>query len=415
MNYRTNNYGSRCLPPGCSIKTDGELTKLVNSKDLTPKDVENFRWLRVNSQRFLCPHWMINSVSSLHINEPCAAFFMDIKGTLYASGTHFSDSGILGRSSLDAIPIQYDHIEALGYIISRTSPQDFRLSYDFSNNYELEPTNSAYADSLVERPPHIMDERPLHRRPKYMTKYGPFNVVFISADLVETQKTIVSFLYYMALFLEKKSALRNLGLFGLDPVMAATLSTEENIAYIEKRLLKYGNDFDKFLELEDRNFARLEPEEIAEFKATINGLTFLSTTETGKTKEQLMEEVLESPSFQARMGNYYKLFALGDNYCQDGGMLRRAFEADGIGLMVEREDHSGSIKLMGDLSNRGINLSYIPTVSSISQFWCEVMKILTRTREEELLDAMICANRGVSTDTAFETAPVKVRLMKRAS
>lgn len=415
MSFKTNNYGTRCLPGGCSFKTIEELNELLTRKDLTTEDLNLLRQLRANFHHFRCSSDFINSVSSMHNNEPSAVIFLDIKGTLYSGGTHFMGRGILARSPLDSEPIQYDDIKAFGEMISRTKPQDFRLDYNFNNNYELQPTKRAYSESLVKRKPSILEKRPLFARPSHLTKYGPFTVVFISSDTVETQKNIVSLLYYMALFEEKKFALKNGYLFGLDSLTSAMLSTEESIIDIENRLLKYDNDFMRFLEYENKNFARLSYEEIVEFKETIDGLFFRSTSETGKTKEQLMEEFLEASVIRARVGRDYSTFALGDNYYQDGGMLSRAFLADGFGLMLERNSYNGSCELIEALAKKGINLSYLPTVGSFSQFYTMVMTTLLVKRENELIEAMICANHNVDNYYAFKTSNVEVCLTKKLS
>lgn len=414
MNSIVENYKKKCLPGAYRFRTPQELNELLNSKSLTSKDLDYLYYLRGEYFGFRIDRDMINSRGSTHNNEPGAVIFLDIKGTLYEGGTHESGVELLARSRLDSKPITYDEIDALGNIIARTMPQDFRQSYQLSNGYKVVPTKYAYEKALIERQLDFTDKRGFNHRPKYMTKYGPFTVVFISSDTVETQKNIVAFLYYMAQFIDKTRGFGMLSRFGAE-LTKEDLSIEGNIKRIEERLLHYGNDFMKFLEYEDRNYANLYPSEMEDLKKTIDSLYFLSTSETGKTKGQLMEEFLESNERKKRTGGKYHIFALGDDYDTDGEMLRKAFLYGGTGLIRAGDNcysYTGSIKLIKDLANDGINIPYIPVVNSIAEFYSMIMKTLIMTRDSELITAMIYANHDVGGSTVFESSSVPLCLEK---
>ena len=173
-------------------------------------------------------------------------------------------------------------------------------------------------------------------------------------------------------------------------------ATEIDIIKIEQLLKeKYDNDFMRFLEMEDANFAGLTREEIADFRQTIDGLFFMSVSETQKSKLQLMNEFLDSSLVRERHGWVYNVFALGDSCNLDGPMVLNAFERGGVGFMREDYDFYGSVSLMKELSKKEINLCYFPTVKSFSEFYSHVIHRLLAQREEELLEAMKFANRSL--------------------
>ena len=453
MNTIVQNYGKKSLPNAYRFRTAQELNEFLDNKSLTEKDLDYLYYLRGEYHGFRSERDRINAVMSTHINEPSAIIFLDIKGTLYEGGTHESGKELLARSPLDSKPITYDEIDALGNIIVRTMPQDFHQGYKLNNGYKIVPTEYAYEEFLVKRKLDKFDSAGHFHRPEYMTKHGAFTVVFISSDTVETQKNIVAFLYYMARYIDKT---RGYGMRERFGIISSTdessfgktmkrieeilnkncndisdiqevrrllhyidnqrdISIEGNIKRIEESLLKYNNDFMKFLEYENHDYANLDSLEIKEFKEIINGLYFLSTSETGKTKGQLMEEFLESSTRKKRVGSNYSLFALGDSYLYDGEMLRKAYQYGGVGYIRGGDNcysYTGSIDLTKDLAKEGINIPYIPIVNSITEFYNHIMKALTMVRESEIINAMIYANRDVACNRILENLNVPCQLTK---
>ena len=412
-------YTRKILPGGCNFKTVSELNQLLERGDLTSSDLDNLYQLRSKWHNFRCSRADINGISKAHIIEPSAVIFLDIKGTLYDGGTHGSSKGLLARSPLgDFRPISYDVIDAFGDMISRTMPQDFHVKYNINNGYEICPKDSAYGVFLIERPldggDFSLKTYDRNRRPKYMMKQGPFTVVFISSDDVKTQKNIVALFYYMSLYLDKMTALGYLydNFRKEDEYIDGVISQIESLLYS-----KYDNDFMKFLEHEDKNFGKLFEQNIEEFKNTINGLYFLSTEESGKTKEELMEEFLESSTLKARVGHSnYQVFALGDDYDKDGKMLQEAFFRGGFGLVCgnySRKQSSKYINLTQDLGKCGINLSYLPFVSSFTEFYNMLISELVMKRENELIEAMVYANHSVESDTVLRGLSVPCCMRKR--
>ncbi len=463
--------GKKVLP-GNGFKTPNELARLIDKKDLTDKDLEYLFYLRGEFHNFKCDRHMINSVMSAHINEPSTVIFLDIngtlyspcgngdnvenkllgrkridsskayyivthynepstvimldiKGTLYDGGTHGVGNKILARTPAgDYKPISYSVIEALGNMIDRTRPQDLHIEYNL-NGYEICPTERAYQTSLIERPLERMEIIPGREewpalRPKYMTKSGPFTVAFVSTDSVETQRNIIALFYYVYIYLQKKLVLR----------MATALDYNFNYKYeiadefaegtileIEELLdSKYNNDFMKFLEYEDDKFACLGSEKIKEFKETIDGLFFLSAApQEAKTKEQLMEEFLRSDTLLERAGYNYKVCAIGDDYDQDGGMLRQAFLRGGFGFICgnpDRTSTSKGVNLARDLSKLGIDLTYNPVVESFSDFYKMLINELVVKRENELIEAMTYANHNVEAERVLQGLNVPCCLKK---
>lgn len=414
MSFKCNNFGKKCLPPGSQFMSIGELNELLDKKDLTENDIKYLHELRKKWYTFRNDRMSINAFSFEHHNEPSTIIFMDIKGTLYTGGTHFNGVGILNRSVLDSIPISLEEINAFGDIIKRAEPQDFDLPDRFNKDYELVPYNSEFGRTIEKRIPIPMEKRGrLTKRPPYTTKNGPFTIVFISSDDVKTQKTIVSLLYYVALFEDKMRGSSINHLFGIDPSKYTDLSTDFKIADIEKTLLKYDNDFDRFLEMEDKNFANLSDFHLKSFKDTIDRLFFFSTSETGKTKLQLMEEFLESDERRLRAGSNYNVFAIGDSYSDDCEMIKRAYLEDGYGYFIERESYNYSTYLAKELYEKGINLGFLPTVSSISEFNKNILKELMAQRENELITAMTYANHDEESDYVFDSSVVQVALRKK--
>ena len=239
-----------------------------------------------------------------------------------------------------------------------------------------------------------------------MAKSGPFTVVFVSTDDVKTQKNIIALLYYMAKYIDTLPGLRG--------ILPDFKKTDEFIEGIISRIEyivweKYDNDFMKFLEamsepgdhkyeagVEEHGFVGMMSYEIEDFKREIDGLFFLSTKDengkdTGKTKEDLVQEFLESNTLRDRVGmGTYQVFAIGDDYKVDGGMLRKAYMNGGFGVMRSNPEHSYSaehIKLVRDLAKDGILLSHLPIVDSLAEFHNDIIHELTVTRENELIDA----------------------------
>lgn len=418
MNTIVQNYGKKSLPNAYRFRTVQELNELLDNKSLTEKDLDQLYYMRKEYYGFREHRFGINCEFSAHFVEPSTLIFMDIKGTLYDGGTHGSGIELLARSPLDSKPISYDDVDAIGDIIARTKPQDLHISYDLNNGYEIVPSSNAYKEFVVER--DRSNDPGRCYRPKYSTKYGPFTVVFISSDTVETQKNIIALLYYMSLFIDKllgcdviidmmlkreeekiREKIREYVLTGEeveDMLARLDMSVDGIIKRMERDLLKYNNDFMKFLEYENKNYADLDLDKIAELKKTIDGLFFLSTSETGKTKGQLMEEFIESSTRKNRVGSNYSLFAFGDSYSTDGEMLLNAYQYGGLGLIRGGDNyysHSGCVELTRDLAEKGIQLPYFPIANSVAEFYNMIMRSLVYTRENELIQAMTYANYGV--------------------
>ena len=393
--------------PGINFNTVKKLNELLDKGCLTEKEIETLMDFRDLCHGFTCDLFGINGIASNHYNEPKSIFFLDIKGTIYNGGTHYNGElgYLLGRSPQDSDYISTSDIISLGEMIDRTRRQEFTLPYyEFNNGYCIVPEQTEYKATLLKLPYDPMSKMETSRCPDYETKYGPFTVVFVSTDDVKTQKNIISFFYYMYLFDWKRKTYH---------VISESRATEIDIIAIEKLLKeKYDNDFMRFLEYENMNFAKLSSEEIRTFKDTINGLFFLSANETCKTKEQLMDEFLESDTRRERVGTFYNVFALGDNYSTEGGMIINAFLHGGFGLIREKYDCYDSNQLMKALYNKGIDLPYAPTTWSFSSFYETVIKALAAQRENELIEAMTYANQDIDNQQVFLKSGMGLYLRK---
>lgn len=265
-----------------------------------------------------------------HFSEPNSIFFLDIKNTLYHSGGHGS-SGVLGRAG-DSLQLFIRDILALGSLLSRTTGQrltihHYSLCEDHSAKIEYEfPSNILEAKYKLDIPTSNLSE-PFTREKIYQTNSGPYKVVFISSDTVETQKNIILFflIIYKMYFNFKK--------INVYMGKAKWLDSSE-ILRLEKIFERCGCNFDNFIIEVPEYASAFNSQSKKEIEKILNNITFLSTQKTGMSKVELMNKFLLE--YNIRYGlNYddYNVFACGDNISQDGPMIKLAFKLGGYGCL----------------------------------------------------------------------------------
>lgn len=267
-------------------------------------------------------------ISPYHFSEPNSIFFLDIKDTLYHSGGHGS-SGILGRAG-DSLQLFMRDILVLGSLLDKNMGQyltihNYNLCEDYSAKIEYEFPNDKTKAKYKLDIPTLGVAHPLTGEKRYHTDSDPYKVAFISSDTVETQKNIVLFflIIYRMYFRSVKTYIDK----------AKWLDSSE-ILRLEKIFERCGCNYDKFI-INIPEYANVfDSQTKSEIEKILNNITFLSTKETEMSKVELMKKFLLE--YNTRHGlNYedYNVFACGDDFDQDGPMIKLAFQLGGYGCI----------------------------------------------------------------------------------
>lgn len=265
-----------------------------------------------------------------HSSEPNSVFFLDIKNTLYHCGGH-GNSGVLGRAG-DTDQIFMRDILALGSLLEKNRGQyltihNYPLCEDNSSRIEYEfPSNKEGAEYKLDIPTLGMNH-PFLNQKRYYINSGPYKVVFISSDTIETQKNIILFflLIYRIYFKDIKV---------YTPVNKAQWLDSTEVLRLEKIFESCGCNYDEFITRVPEYKRAFDDEAKEEVEKILAGITFLSTQETGMTKVNLMRNFIFEYNIKNGLSHEdYNIFACGDNYSQDGPMIKLAFQLGGYGCI----------------------------------------------------------------------------------
>ena len=324
-----------------------------------------------------------------HYSAPNSIFFLDIKDTLYHSSGH-GGSGVLGRSG-DSLQISMQDILSLGSLLKKTQGQNFtidlyslceddstNITYDFPKNKE----NIQYKIDI----PTMQGKDPFTWEPINQSHEGPYKIVFISTDSVETQRNI-------ALFLLLIYKIYINGANGIYYHKDASWIDSNEVLNLEKVFEESNYDLETFIENLPPEYSELfNDHEKDKIRNIMNNITFLSTKNTTSTKAELMKSFLDRYNIENGL-NYddYNIFACGDDYSQDGPMIKLAFELGGYGCLnyCGLNYHNDSESIRKELStNYGIE-THLPLASySFTDFYNKVTDKISLDRTWDLAETM---------------------------
>lgn len=262
-------------------------------------------------------------------NPPHSIFFLDIKGTIYHAQGHGSGSAILGRT-YDSYPIFIQDILALGGLFDRVNGERFTMDqYELSEDHRI----------VYRFPTDISGHYCPYDIPKYheiirsgipsqfdCSLEGPYYIVFISNDSVESQRNIILFLLtiYKLFFARSDSIYFHI---------PAPYMCFQDIVKLEKLFDDVQKNYDSFVEYLPPEYQFLRQHDIEEIKKKVNSATFLSVHETGKTKEELMLGYISKfNTVNGITSAEYNIFACGDSN-DDWPMIEQAFKLGGLGML----------------------------------------------------------------------------------
>ena len=254
----------------------------------------------------------------IDFSKPNSIFFLDIKGTLYHSGGH-NNNGVLGRSQ-DSLPIHIIDILSLGRLLYNTTGQALNMNYslDENENATIEynfPKSIEKAKYKFDIPTEKYCFGGLGLSYDYIDN-GPFKIVFISNDSVETQKNIVLFLLTINMMWNIK--VDSQVVLELEQIFEQ--SNCDLDIFISKVPQKYRYSFDEGTRKNIKNI--------------MSRITFLSTKDLSDSKESLMKKFLEEYNIKNGLTySDYNIFACGDSYEDDGAMINQAFLLGGYGCL----------------------------------------------------------------------------------
>ena len=262
-------------------------------------------------------------------NPPHSIFFLDIKGTIYHAQGHGSGSAILGRT-IDSYPVLIDDIIALGGLFDRVNGERFTMDqYELSEDHRIVynfPEDKRYAYCPYDIPKYHEFIRSGIPRQFDCSLEGPYYIVFISNDSVETQRNIILFL----LTIYKLFFARLASIYFHVP---APFMDFQDIVKLEKLFDEVQKNYDSFVEYLPPEYKFLRQQDIEEIKKKVNSATFLSVHDTGKPKKELMLDYISNfNTVNGITSDEYNVFACGDS-SDDWPMIEQAFKLGGIGML----------------------------------------------------------------------------------
>jgi len=320
---------------------------------------------------------------------PNSIFFLDIKDTLYHSKGH-GGQGVLGRSA-DSLLINLKDIEALGLLLDQSVGQPFTMS-----SYRLTEDNSAKIKYNF--PSDIESAQYKNDMPTYelqgghsgipipKTKYnssGPFKIVMVSSDDIQTQKNIITFLYFI---------------YKLGPYIQ-----HDDVIKLEKLFEQSNCDIETFNNNLPSQYKNIEmfrmprtdstfTDNFKKFSKIIDNVDFLTTKGTDKTKGQLMGDYLKRYNIKNGLTySDYNIFACGDDYYADGPMIKKAFALGGYGCLNYNglNFYSNAETLRYELSQELNIETQLPIVSNgFYDFYIKAIDLLSLNRTWDLANTM---------------------------
>ena len=320
---------------------------------------------------------------------PNSIFFLDIKDTLYHSKGH-GGQGVLGRSA-DSLLINLKDIEALGLLLDQSVGQPFTMS-----SYRLTEDNSAKIKYNF--PSEIESAQYKNDMPTYelqgghsgipiqKTKYnsfGPFKIVMVSSDDIQTQKNIITFLYFiykLGPYIQHDDVIKLEKLFEQSNCDIETFNTNLPSQYKNIEMFRMPRTDSTFTD----NFKK--------FSKIIDNVDFLTTKGTDKTKGQLMGDYLKRYNIKNGLTySDYNIFACGDDYYADGPMIKKAFALGGYGCLNYNglNFYSNAESLRYELSQELNIETELPMVSNgFYDFYIKAIDLLSLNRTWDLANTM---------------------------
>ena len=320
---------------------------------------------------------------------PNSIFFLDIKDTLYHSKGH-GGQGVLGRSA-DSLLINLKDIEALGLLLDQSVGQPFTMS-----SYRLTEDNSAKIKYNF--PSEIESAQYKNDMPTYelqgghsgipiqKTKYnsfGPFKIVMVSSDDIQTQKNIITFLYFiykLGPYIQHDDVIKLEKLFEQSNCDIETFNTNLPSQYKNIEMFRMPRTDSTFTD----NFKK--------FSKIIDNVDFLTIKGTDKTKGQLMGDYLKRYNIKNGLTySDYNIFACGDDYYADGPMIKKAFALGGYGCLNYNglNFYSNAESLRYELSQELNIETELPMVSNgFYDFYIKAIDLLSLNRTWDLANTM---------------------------
>lgn len=275
-------------------------------------------------------------ITMYHHSEPNSIFFLDIKDTLYHSRGHGGDS-VLGRAG-DSLQISMNDILSLGALLDKNKGQVLTIhDYTFSDDDSIKisytiPKDENEAKYKIGIPKKLQNQNfggMCFENEKYGVSSGPYKTVFISSDPVDKQKNIILFLLIIY-----KIYLQGSVRVYTHHLPAAWIDSE-TVLRLEKLFTQCECDYDTFVKNLPTEFKdTLDSYTKKDLEETMSKITFLSTSNTNKTKVQLMQEFLDKYNLENGLTyDDYNIFACGDDYEQDSPMIKLALKLGGYGCL----------------------------------------------------------------------------------
>lgn len=337
-------------------------------------------------------HNFWNNMNSTNaIEAPHSLFFLDIKDTIYHSCGH-EGNGILGRNHA-SMPIYLNDLFSLGNLLEKTTGQLLTIHDVYSLNeknmprivYDF-PLDREQAQYRIDVPEKINREA-FTGNLRYESTYGPFRVIFISNDSVQTQKNIITFLLIIYK-INMTSIVYHRSEVGMREILK-----------LEELFEKCNCNIDKFIDALPEEYKKIMTPTVKEsIENILNKLTFLSTKDTNLTKRDLMQKYLGYYNhINGITYDDYYIFATGDNTIEDGEMIKLAYELGGLGYLsnlrflptCQGED------LRRELYEESrLEIRTPLTVNGFNEFYSRVINALSLERTIALSQTMQDVNLG---------------------
>lgn len=326
---------------------------------------------------------------------PNSIFFLDIKDTLYHSKGH-GNLGVLGRSA-DSLLVNLKDIEALGLLLDQSVGQPFtmssyRLTEDNASkikyNFPQDIANAQYKNDI----PSYELQGGNSGIPIPKTKYnssGPFKIVMVSSDDIQTQKNIITFLYFvykLGPYIQHDDVVRLEKLFEESKCNIETFSQNLPSQYKQIQMFRMPRMDSTFTD------------NLQKFRKIIDNVDFLTTKGTDKSKGQLMSDYLRRYNIKNGLTySDYNIFACGDDYDADGPMIKQAFALGGYGCLNYNgvNFYSNAESLRYELSQEFNVETQLPIVSNgFYDFYTKAIDFLSLNRTWDLADTMRDVNNA---------------------
>ncbi len=205
----------------------------------------------------------------------------------------------------------------------------------------------------------------------------------VSSDDIQTQKNIITFLYFI---------------YKLGPYIQ-----HDDVIKLEKLFEQANCDietFSKYLPSQYKNIEMFRmprmdstfADNFKKFSKIIDNVDFLTTKGTDKTKGQLMGDYLKRYNIKNGLTySDYNIFACGDDYYVDGTMIKKVFALGGYGCLNYNglNFYSNAESLRYELSQELNIETQLPIVSNgFYDFYIKAIDLLSLNRTWDLANTM---------------------------